>query len=248
MCICIGIIDIHAQVSIGNTNPQAAFEVESISSGILIPRVTLTATNVQAPVVNPTGGALQESTLVYNTNTAGTSPNNVYPGYYYWQNNEWYRLTNYKKNDWVFLASDESITSTTFVDVPNMSITFTAISDEVTIHFDGGGIAYTNSLSLVNFRVINVGTGTVIPYSYKRTNVQMRDIFYIPAPTNAYEVFSVTVWDLSNSFPMQNLVPGNTYTIQLQASNELVDGTVGITINAGSSPSTQGLKMWVQHN
>ena len=53
MCICIGIIDIHAQVSIGNTNPQAAFEVESISSGILIPRVTLTATNVQAPVVNP---------------------------------------------------------------------------------------------------------------------------------------------------------------------------------------------------
>ena len=54
-----------------------------------MPRVALTATNIAAPVVNPQGGDLAASTMVYNTATAGTSPNNVFPGYYYWNGTIW---------------------------------------------------------------------------------------------------------------------------------------------------------------
>ena len=32
--------------------------------------------------------------LVYNTATAGTSPNNVTPGYYYWDGSSWQRVNN----------------------------------------------------------------------------------------------------------------------------------------------------------
>ncbi|MBV6406178.1 MAG: hypothetical protein GFGODING_02963 [Flavobacteriales bacterium] len=55
--------------------------------GLLIPRMALTATNVAAPVVAPA-----TSLLVYNTATAGAPPNNVTPGFYYWNGTTWVRF------------------------------------------------------------------------------------------------------------------------------------------------------------
>lgn len=63
-------------------------DVESDHSGILIPRVALTSIDQSTPVVSP-----QVSELVYNTATAGTAPNNVSPGYYYWNGSQWVRLS-----------------------------------------------------------------------------------------------------------------------------------------------------------
>lgn len=80
---------LYAQVGVGTTSPQAAFDITSTTQGILIPRIALTSRIVQAPVVNPQGGAVATSTLVYNTNTAGTAPNNVVPGFYYWSGSQW---------------------------------------------------------------------------------------------------------------------------------------------------------------
>jgi trimeric autotransporter adhesin len=81
-----------AQVGIGTTTPNGALDVSSTTQGFLLPRVALTASNVAAPVVNPAGGALANGTLVYNTATAGVFPNNVLPGYYYWNGSQWIRL------------------------------------------------------------------------------------------------------------------------------------------------------------
>jgi len=53
-------------------------EVQAANKGILIPRVALTGTADAATVPLPA-----TSLLVYNTTTAGVSPNNVIPGYYY---------------------------------------------------------------------------------------------------------------------------------------------------------------------
>lgn len=83
---------IFSQVGIGTTTPNAALDITSSNQGFLTPRVALSATNVTAPVVNPAGGSLTTSTLVYNTATAGTYPNNVIPGYYYWDGSQWVRL------------------------------------------------------------------------------------------------------------------------------------------------------------
>lgn len=77
-----------AQVGINTVNPKASLDVESADSGILIPRVALSATNVSAPIVAP-----DISELIYNTATAGTSPNNVSPGFYYWNGSLWVSLS-----------------------------------------------------------------------------------------------------------------------------------------------------------
>ena len=58
---------------------SAMLDVKSSTKGFLPPRIALTATNSASPVTSPVAGL-----LVYNTATAGTTPNNVVPGYYYW--------------------------------------------------------------------------------------------------------------------------------------------------------------------
>lgn len=75
-----------AQTGIGTTSPSpsAKLEVASTNQGFLPPRIALTATNAASPVTSPAIGL-----LVYNTATAGTTPNNVAPGYYFWNGSAW---------------------------------------------------------------------------------------------------------------------------------------------------------------
>ena len=77
-CNLFGVLSF-AQVGINTTTTNAALDVTSTDDGLLIPRVALTASNVASPLTLPT-----ISELVYNTATAGISPNNVTPGFYYW--------------------------------------------------------------------------------------------------------------------------------------------------------------------
>ena len=80
---------VSAQTGIGTTSPSpsAKLEVASTNQGFLPPRIALTATNAASPVTSPATGL-----LVFNTETAGIAPNNVTPGYYYWNGSLWVRL------------------------------------------------------------------------------------------------------------------------------------------------------------
>lgn len=86
----------YSQVGIGTTTIESgvALKVESNNEGILIPRMALTARNILLPftVAPPT------STLIYNTATSGTWPNNVVPGFYYWDGVEWRSIYDTKLN------------------------------------------------------------------------------------------------------------------------------------------------------
>lgn len=73
-----------SQVGINTTTPNAALDVNSSEYGFLVPRIDLTSRAVSLPVKNPQGGSLLSGTLVYNTNTSGTFPNEVRPGFYFW--------------------------------------------------------------------------------------------------------------------------------------------------------------------
>lgn len=79
-----------AQVGIGTNQPHGSsiLELNSTTKGFLPPRVALTATNAASPLTSPAAGL-----LVYNTATAGSAPNNVSPGYYYWNGTAWINLT-----------------------------------------------------------------------------------------------------------------------------------------------------------
>ncbi len=80
-----------AQVGIGTTTPNASakLDVTSTNQGFLPPRVTLTGTSDVATIATPATGL-----MVYNTATAGTSPNNVTPGLYYYDGSKWQRVIN----------------------------------------------------------------------------------------------------------------------------------------------------------
>lgn len=77
--------------------------------GLLVPRVALTATNVAAPVVGPAA-----SLLVYNTATAGVAPNNVIPGYYYWNGAVWVRFAT-TADGWLTTGNAGTVAGTNFI-------------------------------------------------------------------------------------------------------------------------------------
>lgn len=87
----VNIIHLSAQTGIGTTTPDASakLEVNSTNKGFLPPRIALTALNSASPVTLPATGL-----LIFNTATAGSIPNQVTPGYYYWDgvNSTWTRL------------------------------------------------------------------------------------------------------------------------------------------------------------
>jgi Chaperone of endosialidase len=71
-------------------DPSAVLDLNTGNNGtlgFLPPQIGLTGTNVAAPVTSPAIGL-----LIYNTNTAGASPYNVIPGYYYWDGTQWVLL------------------------------------------------------------------------------------------------------------------------------------------------------------
>ncbi|MBL0359227.1 MAG: DNRLRE domain-containing protein [Chitinophagaceae bacterium] len=78
-------------VGIGTSTPDssAQLDVSATNKGFLPPRVALTAINNAIPVTSPATGL-----LVFNTATSGSTPNNVKPGYYYWDGAQWVPVVN----------------------------------------------------------------------------------------------------------------------------------------------------------
>lgn len=116
-----------AQIGVGTTAPKAAMDITSTNQGFLMPRIALSATNV-ATLINPSGGALETGTMVFNIgSTSGTYA--VYPGVYYWDGTNWVSQThryfqkNFTQSSDLVLASSAS----TYTNVPGLvSQTFIA--------------------------------------------------------------------------------------------------------------------------
>ena len=93
LLICLSFSTL-AQTGIGTTNPNASakLEIAATDKGFLPPRIALTASNVFAPITGTSSAAA--GLLIYNTASAGTAPNNVVPGYYYWNGTAWTQISN----------------------------------------------------------------------------------------------------------------------------------------------------------
>ncbi|QFZ54112.1 hypothetical protein FEZ18_04465 [Oceanihabitans sp. IOP_32] len=94
---------VFAQEGFGTNTPNksAVIDLDSEKRGLLIPRVQLTSTIVEAPIISP----VAQSLLVYNENTT-TGANGVTPGYYYWDTKRWMRFAEQNDIQSIALAGD----------------------------------------------------------------------------------------------------------------------------------------------
>mgnify|MGYP006189741955 CR=1 FL=1 len=164
-----------AQTGIGTTAPNASakLEVAATDKGFLPPRVALTASNSFSPIVGTAANAT--GLLVYNTASAGTTPNNVVPGYYYWNGTAWIQISGglvieTKSASFSLGAADNNklffinSASTVTVTVPTLAIGFSCQLIQTgagTITFAGSGTTL-NSASGLSTRTTNSVIGLVM--------------------------------------------------------------------------------------
>ena len=75
-------------VSAQTPAPNFVFDANDAHKGILIPRVSLLSATDTVTVPSPT-----VSLLLYNTATVGSVPNNLTPGFYYWNGTKWQSMS-----------------------------------------------------------------------------------------------------------------------------------------------------------
>ena len=148
-----GISIASAQAGIGTTTPNASakLEVASTTQGFLPPRVALTASNAFSPVVGTSASAT--GLIVYNTATAGTAPNNVIPGYYYWNGTVWINLIGSSTSSTI-TGNGTSSTIANFGSVMNdLTASYTLTNS------DNGKIITVNSASATTITVPSLSAG-----------------------------------------------------------------------------------------
>lgn len=143
-------IQVFAQVGIGTVNPNGILDVESTTQGVVIPRLALTDTYIQAPAVNPNGVNIPTGTVVFNTaNTShgkvtGVS-DDVSRGMYFWNGTKW--MPQFTRKQYQLLAQTTPNLSTRYnvaKTVPGInSQTFTAnytgtYKIELSVNYGGG--------------------------------------------------------------------------------------------------------------
>ena len=142
---------VYAQVGINTTTPNGILDVNSTIYGLVLPRVNLTSTILEAPVTNPKGGPIAIGTTVYNINSTNSGNNDVFPGLYMWEGTKW--INQYQKKDYVVKQQDISSEFRSKADGSNQTITglnnFTfkpkysgTYKVEVSVNFGTGYIKY----------------------------------------------------------------------------------------------------------
>jgi trimeric autotransporter adhesin len=161
--IVIGNGDGTAPVTI---NPNAALQFTQATKGILVPKVELTATNSSDPFLD-LSDASNNGLLVYNTATDGTSPNNVIPGFYYWDATTWKAISP------TSVANATNATNTTNTEISNDNSSnaivyptwVTGNTDNLPIHVSDVRFSFnpsTGSITLAgdaNINGVTVGKG-----------------------------------------------------------------------------------------
>lgn len=198
-------------IGIGAPNSSAMLDINSSSKGFLPPRVALSSINDVSTISSPATGL-----LVINTATAGTAPNNVFPGYYYYDGTKWQHIFNpsntfIKKTILVNSAAPSSI-----IYGPN---TISAWSGSYTA--SGGNVEIK-----ANFSAFNGSTTTTCTFKLLRDGTEIDNVSYFFNVLNVHYVMP----DLYAIIP--NETGSHTYAIQI-GSNTIVDfndvATISVT-------------------
>ena len=238
-------MEIFAQTGIGTTTPDASakLEVNSTNKGFLPPRIALTALNSASPVTSPATGL-----LIFNTASAGTNPNQVTPGYYYWDgvNSKWVRLEDKADNlgnhtatdnirlNGYYLSNDGGSEGISVDNSGNVGIGTNAPTAKLNIA--GGGVRIASGMNNSSARP-SVNTSTVGNYEIRGVGggspqIDGQDDGFLRLSagggTNAIQQSSIDLSGFSASIPdmSSNIVMRTAGTERVRIDNS---GNVNIT-------------------
>ncbi|MCW9041297.1 MAG: hypothetical protein OQJ69_01655 [Flavobacteriales bacterium] len=131
------------------------------------------------------------------------------------------------------LSADYIVNSAAWANIAPMTVTFTATKTTALVQFTCSGLAYTNSMAYVQFRIFNSTLATSVGGTM--THMQSYD------DTRG----TITPWSCSFSKNMTGLTPGTTYTVIVQGQRGGIWGTLNAVINASSDPDSQHMTLTV---
>jgi hypothetical protein len=235
----------YAQTGIGTTTPDASakLDVSSTNKGFLPPRIALTALNSASPVTSPATGL-----LIFNTATAGSNPNQVTPGYYYWDgvNAKWVRLEDRADNLGNHTATDNIRLNGNYlsndggsegIGVDNAgNVGIGTNTPTARLNISGGGIRIASGMNNTSTRP-SVNTSTVGNYEIRGVGggspqIDGQDDGFLRLSagggTNAIEQSSIDLSGFSASVPdmRSNIVMRTAGTERVRIDNS---GNVNIT-------------------
>jgi len=143
-------------IGLGTNTPHLSAELEMThqSRGLLINRVALTSRNLATPLTTPATGV-----LVYNTNTAGTAPYNVTPGFYFWNSSEWVALDGTGGRDWSLLGNSGTDPAVNFLGTTDAADLRFRTNDTERMRIAATGNVGVNHNSFTNVGLtVNAGT------------------------------------------------------------------------------------------
>jgi Chaperone of endosialidase len=203
-------------------NPSAMLDVDNANRGVLLSRVSLTATNVAAPITAPAN-----SLLVFNLASAGVGATAVSPGFYYW---------NAPTSEWIKIIATNGSVGNDNQDLTSATLT----GNNLTIAIQNGA-PVTVDLSSLADADSNPANEMNTAFSVVGTNLVLTDgggTFTLPIASiiNAVNAYNTT---LTVSGGNLNLTDGGgTLSVplsQINANDWKVDG------NAGTTPATNFL-------
>jgi len=154
-------VSLSAQVGIGTTLPEGVLDVSSSLNGFIPPRVALTSTIIEAPVLNPQGGGLVAGTIVWNTNTAGVSPNDVVPGLHYWEGTRWIAFAGSPGGlDWSLTGNSGTAAGVNFIGTTDNQDLRVHTNNLERMRIRSDGNVGVNSVGTTGSQVTIVGSGT----------------------------------------------------------------------------------------
>lgn len=225
---------------------SAMLDIDATSKGVLIPRVALTALNVASPVTSP-----DNSLLVYNTATAGTIPNNVTPGFYYWSTtgSTWIRIADAFTGD---LSKDIWSDNDTIVETATLAKTGGARHDSTKVVItDAGRLGVGTTTPQATFHTISsspvifdrYGNGDIVMIRKARTGSTYNNYLGI----NSYGIglgqfvltgHDGTNWDNTGGVCIQAFATQGWNTTQKGTALKFVTTANGVSARGGTASGT----------
>ena len=161
---------------------SAILDVSSTTKGILIPRVALSAKNDPSPISSPA-----TSLIVYNTASASSGSNIVYPGYYFWDGSRWTRLVTDDKEAWGLNGNTGTSPVTHYIGTTDLNALRIQTNGFPAMYFDANSnfVGVGDETPGDNF-VVRLNTRAVLPNPSDYSGIQIKPALAASGSANNY--------------------------------------------------------------